>query len=151
MYKCYQVLVQDMDDNVDENLAWLTQDWRSENVHAIELNCKVVKKVETPRPPPPLFRFIPNFWQKISHPPSGSIFGSPTPFPLLIRGRVPTMVRFDVLNTTFETFNCPSQGKAVLMTLTMKYWNFLWVSPYFNWLGDFSNFSCLNWSFFVRR
>ena len=25
MCKCYQVLVQDLDENVDENLAWLTQ------------------------------------------------------------------------------------------------------------------------------
>ena len=25
MYKWYQVLVQDLDENVDENLAWLTQ------------------------------------------------------------------------------------------------------------------------------
>ena len=48
MYKWYQVLVQDLDENVDENLAWLTQDWRSKNVNAIELNCKVVKKVATP-------------------------------------------------------------------------------------------------------
>ena len=25
MYKWYQVLVQDLDENMDENLAWLTQ------------------------------------------------------------------------------------------------------------------------------
>ena len=33
-------LVQDLDENVDENLAWLTH----EDVNVIELNCKVVKK-----------------------------------------------------------------------------------------------------------
>ena len=39
-----------------------SKDWRSENVNAIELNCKVVKKVVPPdfyiNPP---FRFIPPF------------------------------------------------------------------------------------------
>ena len=48
MYKWYQALVQDLNENVDESLAWLTQ--KTEDV--IELNCKVVKKVA---PPPPTF------------------------------------------------------------------------------------------------
>ena len=56
MYKWYQVLVQDLGENVDENLAQLSKDWRSANVNAIELNCKVVKKVttqiSTSTPPP---------------------------------------------------------------------------------------------------
>ena len=59
-----------------------SKDWRSENEHAIELNCKIVKKVATP----PLFSGLsPISSKKISHPPSDSIFGSPTPSPLLIR------------------------------------------------------------------
>ena len=58
MYKWYQVLVQDLGENMDENLAQLTQkDWRFENVTATELNCKVVKKGQpshfNPPPPPP--------------------------------------------------------------------------------------------------
>ena len=67
MYKWYQVLVQDLDENVDENLkdldenlAWLTQkteDPKSNKGNLtppptpptlIELNCKVIKKVATP-------------------------------------------------------------------------------------------------------
>ena len=46
MYKWYQALVQDLNENVDESLAWLTQ--KTEDV--IELNCKVVKKVAPPSP-----------------------------------------------------------------------------------------------------
>ena len=57
---------------------------RSENVNAIELNCKVAKKLQPPPPiststPSPLFRFIPPFQQKNSYPPSDSIFGRSYP------------------------------------------------------------------------
>ena len=75
IYKWYQVLLQNLDENVDgnfnkdldENLAWLTQkteDLKSNKgnltflphtVNVTELNCKIIKKVA----PPPLFRFIP--------------------------------------------------------------------------------------------
>ena len=78
MYKWYQVLLQDLDENVDENLAWLTQkaeDQKSNKgnltfpkhtVNVIELNCKVVEKVTTPYfyiNPSPLFRFIVFFFK----------------------------------------------------------------------------------------
>ena len=46
-------LVQDLHENMDENLAWLTQKTKIQNANAIELNCTVVKKVATPPPPPP--------------------------------------------------------------------------------------------------
>ena len=65
-----------------------SKDWRSENVNAPELNCKVVKKVATPPLPPPfvhqrpLFRSISPFKQKISYPPQVTQFlEGPTPQP----------------------------------------------------------------------
>ena len=64
MYKWYQVLVQDLGENMDENLAQLTQkDWRFENVTATELNCKVVKKGQPSHfnPPSPARWF--HFWK----------------------------------------------------------------------------------------
>ena len=96
MYKWYQVLAQDLDENVDETLAWLTQKtedrksnkgnltFPTQTVNVIELNCKVVKKVAT------LYFYInPPFYQKISYSPSDSIFGRSYPYSL-VRG-FPTM------------------------------------------------------------
>ena len=81
MYKWYQVLVQDLDENVDENLAWQirkTEDLKSNKgnlfflrhtLNVIELNCKIVKIVPTLyfypyfNPPPP-FQVYPPFIAK---------------------------------------------------------------------------------------
>ena len=85
MYKWYQVLAQDLDENVDEilkdldeNLAWLTQKsedskgikgaLRSSHTHThtvnvIELNCKVIKSGNPPFEVYPLFlakSFVPS-------------------------------------------------------------------------------------------
>ena len=83
----YQVLLQDLDENVDgnlnkdldENLAWLTQkneDLKSNNgnltftshtVNVTELNIKIIKKVATPpflHQPPPPFQVYPPFLAK---------------------------------------------------------------------------------------
>ena len=77
-----------------------SKDWRSENANGIELNCKVVNIVATspPSPPPPilhqppLFRFIPPFYQKISYPTQVTQFlEGTTPLPLGGGGRGPTM------------------------------------------------------------
>ena len=66
--------------DLDENLAWLTQKTedlksnkgnltsRPHTVNMIELNCKIIKKVATP--PPPLFQVYPPFLAKnVVHPP----------------------------------------------------------------------------------
>ena len=91
MYKWYQVLVQDLDEDVDENLkkidenlAWLTQkiedlkvingNLLSPHTHAvnvIELHCKVIKKWK-PLPPflhHPSFQVYPPFLAKKFVPP----------------------------------------------------------------------------------
>ena len=81
IYKWYQVLLQNLDENVDgnfnkdldENLAWLTQkteDLKSNKgnltflphtVNVIELNCKIIKNVA---PPPPFSGLSPPFLEK---------------------------------------------------------------------------------------
>ena len=86
IYKWYQVLLQNLDENVDgnfnkdldENLAWLTQkteDLKSNKgnltflphtVNVIELNCKIIKKVA---PPPPFSGFSPPLLKKNLSPP----------------------------------------------------------------------------------
>ena len=105
IYKWYQVLLQNLDENVDgnfnkdldENLAWLTQkteDLKSNKgnltflphtVNVIELNCKIIKKVA---PPPPFSGLSPPFLEKnlspTPPPPSDSTFGRSYPV-LLIR------------------------------------------------------------------
>ena len=78
IYKWYQVLLQNLDENVDgnfnkdldENLAWLTQkteDLKSNKgnltflphtVNVIELNCKIIKKVAPPPPPPQVTQLL---------------------------------------------------------------------------------------------
>ena len=108
IYKWYQVLLQNLDENVDgnfnkdldENLAWLTQkteDLKSNKgnltflphtVNVIELNCKIIKKVAPP--PPPFSGLSPPFLEKNLSPPppppppSDSTFGRSYPV-LLIR------------------------------------------------------------------
>ena len=100
MYKWYQVFVQ-MILGFSTKLGWgrgwkscmaNSKDWRSENVNAIELNCKVVKKVATAPPflhQPPLSRFITPFLAKKFVPLQVTKFlEGPTPPPApLIRGR----------------------------------------------------------------
>ena len=86
IYKWYQVLLQNLDENVDgnfnkdldENLAWLTQkteDLKSNKgnltflphtVNVIELNCKIIKNVA---PPPPFSGLSPPFLEKNFVPP----------------------------------------------------------------------------------
>ena len=85
---------------MNENLAWLTQ--KTENVNAIEQNCKVVKKVATApflhQPSPP--------FSGLSPLPSDSIFGRSYPPPPFKRGGFPTMTLlwcFDIVN--FEQVN----------------------------------------------
>ena len=96
MYNWYQVSLEDLDENVDENLASLTQKTEDlkinkdnltlpRTVNVIELNCKVVKKVAT------LHFYINSPFSGLSpfsskkfhtpHPPSDSTFGISYPHP----------------------------------------------------------------------
>ena len=98
MYKRYHVLVQNLGENVDENLTWLTQKTEDpkynkgnltfppHTVNVIKLNCKVLKKVAY-HPflhQPPLSRFILPLYQKNCTPlPQVTQFlEGPTPVPL---------------------------------------------------------------------
>ena len=64
-----------------------SKDWRSENVNAIKLNCKIVKKFATPlhfciNPPPPFSGLSPLSTKKFRIPPSSdTIFGRSYPPP----------------------------------------------------------------------
>ena len=102
MYKWYQVLVQDLDENVDENLkdldenlAWLTQKTEdpkgikgtllppphTHTVNVIELNYKVIKKWQplhfyiNPPPPLPFSGLLPLSSKAFCTPASDSIIG----------------------------------------------------------------------------
>ena len=78
-----------MAENVNENLAWLTQ--KTENVNAIEQNCKVVKKVATApflhQPSPPFSGLSPLSSKKNCTPPQVTqVLEGPTPHPPLKEG-----------------------------------------------------------------
>ena len=109
MYKLYQVLVQDLDENVDENLkdleenlAWLTQKTEDPKgikgtllsphtrSNMIELHCKVIKCGNPPSistsTPPPFQVYLPFLAKDFVPPPQlNQILEGRTP-PPLIRG-----------------------------------------------------------------
>ena len=143
MYKWYQVLVQDLDENVDENLkdldenlTWLTQKTKDpkgiketllsphlHTVNVIELNCKVIKKLQPPistsTPPflvyPPFLakNFVPtpkwlNFWKVVPPIPPRLPFN---------KGPVPTMK----LNESITPISIPICKKAYPYLKSLKY------------------------------
>ena len=68
MYKWYQVLVQDLDENVDQNLAWLTQRLK---IWKCKCDWTELESSKKSAPPHfyinPTFQVIPPFSQKISY------------------------------------------------------------------------------------
>ena len=98
------------------------KDWRSENVNAIELNCKVVKKVATPH-----FYINPPFQV---YPP----FLANNFVPQVIQGGVPTMTALQTSSQNSHTLHVTScRNTPIIHLIQQLLYTISWIPPISTW------------------